>query len=94
MKTHIQYRDIPKAERKSLAAEAYRRSGYLRTVRFASIFIPILLGGAFANEFGPADQFLAQVAMSVAAALMLCLAIWESLGRPKLKAEVERLKNA
>jgi hypothetical protein len=82
MKTPLVYREIPRAERKLLAAEAYRRSKTLRMIRFAAVFLPILLGGALTQEVG------------VSAAVVLCFAIWESIGRPKLRAEVERLRNA
>lgn len=94
MKTRIEYRDIPKAERKSLAVEAIRQSKALRMIQYASIMIPIMLGGAVAKEFVLPHHFFERLGITVGAALLVSLLIWESLGRPKLRAEIERLKNS
>ena len=94
MKSHMSYREIPKAERKLLASEAYRNSRALRTIRFATVFMPIFVGGALAKEFAPADNFAMSLLAAVGFASVICAAIWEILGRPKLRSEIERLKNA
>lgn len=94
MKTPLAYREIPRAERKLLAAEAYRRSKTLRTIRFVAVFLPILLGGALTQDVGPIDNLLLRLSISISAAVALCFVIWQSIGQPKLRAEVERLKNA
>ena len=95
MNSPIKYRDIPREERKRLAAEVYRRTPRLRTIRFAAVFLPILLSGLLANYFFPkSGQFLSRLSVVVVIALILCAIIWESIGHPRLKAEVEKLKNA
>jgi hypothetical protein len=94
MTTHVNYRDIPKEERKRLASEAYRRTPRLRTVRFAAVFLPILFSGLLADYIVPRNgPFLYRLAVVVVFALILSASIWETLGRPRLKVEVEKLEN-
>jgi hypothetical protein len=95
MNTHIRYAEIPKEERKQLEAEAYRQSPKLRTVRFAALLLPVALSIAPTDHFTPPDSSLfVHLVIRVACALVLSAMIWETIGRPKLKAEVEKLKNA
>ena len=95
MTTHINYRDIPKEERKRLATEAYRRTPRLRAVRFAAVFLPILLSGPLSDYVVPKNgPFLPHLSVAVVFALILSASIWETLGRPRLRTEVEKLKNA
>lgn len=95
MTTHVNYRDIPKEERNLLAAEAYRRTPRLRVVRFAAAFLPILFSRLLADYVVPRNgPYISRLAVVVAFALILSASIWETLGRPRLRAEVEQLKNA
>ncbi|WP_157693928.1 hypothetical protein [Opitutus sp. GAS368] len=95
MTTHVNYRDIPKEERKRLESEAIHRTPRLRTVRFAAVFLPVLFSGLLANYIVPSNgPFLSRLAVVVVFALILGVSIWETLGRPRLKIEVEKLKNA
>lgn len=93
--THVNYRDIPKEERRQLATEVFRLTPWLRTVRFAAVFLPISFSGLLADQIVPRNgPYLSRLAVVVVFALILGASIWETLGRPRLKAEVEKLKNA
>jgi hypothetical protein len=93
MNTHIGYSDIPKEERKQLAAEVYRLNPKLRAVRFAALLAPILFSGLFTDSVLPKDTSpLLHWVVRLVFALALCAIIWESSGRLQLKAETEKLK--
>ena len=95
MNTRVNYRDIPKDERKRLATEVYRLTPRLRTIRFAAIFLPILFSGLLTDSVVPkGGPLLPRLGIRVLFSVILCAAIWETLGRPRLKSEVEKLKNA
>ena len=94
MKTHTTYREILKEERKALAVEAYRVSPNLRMIRFMAWFIPFVFAAALSREFPPGKDLVVSFGVTVPSALILSVLIWEVFGRPRLRAEVERIKNA
>jgi hypothetical protein len=93
MKTYVHFRDIEKAERKRLAAEAVREPR-LRATLFAAIVVPSLLSGPLANCVVQGGGPLARVSARFVAALVLAALIWEVFGRHRFRAAVEKLKNA
>jgi hypothetical protein len=95
MNPSISYSDISKEERKQLAAEAYRRNPALRAIRFASIFVPILVSGSFANYVAPSgDLSFLRLGAAIAGAVLVNVLIWEAFGRRRLRVEIEKLKRA
>ena len=94
MKTYIYYRDIDKGERKRLAMEASKQPR-LRVILFVSILIPLLLSGVLADSIvsknGP---FWEHLVVRLVSALILAGIIWEIFGRRRLRADIEKLKNA
>lgn len=94
MKAHIPYREIPKTERKALAVEAYRLSPYLRTVRFIAFLIPMVLAAVLSRGVSPGNDLSGSLVVTVLPALVLSAIIWEIFGRPRLRTEIERIKNA
>ena len=95
MSPYVSYRDIPKEERKRLTTEVYRLTPRLLTVRFAAVFLPILFSGLLADYIAARNgPFLSRLAIVIASTLILSALIWETLGRSRFKAEVEKLKNA
>jgi hypothetical protein len=94
MTTYVRFRDIEKGERKRLSAEASRQP-HLRAALFAAIFVPLLLSGPLADYVAPMGSLsLAHFGARLVAALILAAIIWEIFGRRRLKADVEKLKNA
>ena len=95
MNMHISYTDIPKDERRKLGVEAFRQAPHLRVVLFAAVFISILFS-SFVADYGLSKSvpFLDRLGFVVICAPIMSVIIWTILGRRRLKAEVERLKNA
>jgi hypothetical protein len=94
MKTFVSYPEIPATERKALAVQAYRRSRPLRAIKFTAFLLPFFCYLAFSEEFARGASIPVRMLVGLAPALVLSLLIWEIWGRPKLRAEIERIKNA
>jgi len=93
MKSRIPYSEIAKAERRALAAEAYRTSPTLRRVRFLAFFIPFMFAAALSRELALGKDIQSRLVVTLPSAGILCVLIWEVFGRPRLRAEIERIKN-
>jgi hypothetical protein len=95
MNPYIAYPQIPSDERERLCKEAYRNSKSLRTIRFTAVFASLLFSGAFTGQLLLGGWVpLTHIAIRIAASLVICGAIWGIFGQPKLRAAVEKLKNA
>lgn len=95
MNTRVHYRDIPKAERKLLAAEVYRLTPILRIMQLAVVLFPVIFSGFLVDFIAPkSESILVRVAVVAVSAAILSTIVWGIFGRPMLKAEVEKLKNA
>ena len=106
MLAQVSYAEIPKDEKKRLAAEAFRLTPGLRKLRllavFVSAFVSSLVSGAIGDRLisrrAPFESitaaFVAQWLIALAVALILYAILWESFGRHRLKAAIKKLKNA
>jgi len=94
MTTQVSHSDIPKAEMKRLEAEVYRRSSKLRAVRFAAFLVPLLAYVSLAREVVLRNEPLPRLLVCLPFAAALSWIIWRLFGRPALRVEVERLRNA
>jgi hypothetical protein len=92
MEAYVRFRDIEKGERKRLAAEVMRRPR-LRAALFAAVIAPILLSGPLADSVAPRGRPLEDIVARMVAAFLLAAIIWETFGRRRLRADVEKLKN-
>jgi len=94
MSPPVRYNDIPTEERKHLASEALRSARSLRTVQFTASFLPLLLSGSLADLVLPkGGPFLPHLGVRVIFAVILYAISWAIIVRPRLRAEVEKLKN-
>ncbi len=95
MNLSIRSVDIPMEGRKRLAAEAYRQSPQLRKMRLLACVLPVMFSSVPTDYFAPYGiPMLVHLGIRIACALALGAIIWETIGRRKLNAEVERLQNA
>ena len=73
---------------------AYHKKPKLRVVRFAALLVPMMFSGLLTDYVVSKDgPFLLRLGFHVLFAVGLCVIVWELFGRPKLQAEVEKLKN-
>jgi hypothetical protein len=93
MNAYVTYADIPRAERKQLAAEAYRQTASLRRILFGLLFGAVVCAGPLFNLVLPKLGFLPDFGVRVAGSVMLYAIAWEVFGRRRLEAAVEKLKN-
>lgn len=90
----VRYEDIPKAERRRLATEVYRSSRSLKVITLLAILMPVLLVAPLGRSFIPKDVSReARLGIQILATVVLCVSFMELVARPKLRAEVEKLKN-
>ena len=94
-KIPVSYRDIPKQERTRFVETAYHQKPRLRVVRFAAFLVPMMFSGLLTDlVVSKAGPFLLRLGFHILFAVGLCVIVWEIFGRPRLHAEVEKLKNA
>jgi hypothetical protein len=95
MNMHINYADIPKEERKRLGTKAFHETPQLRVVLFTAFFISFLFSSFFADSvLSKSVPFLDRLGFVAICTSILSVIIWTTFGRRRLKAEVERLRNA
>ena len=95
MNSRVNFRDIPKEESKRLAAEVFRQNPKLRIIQWVGVVVPIVVSAELTSSIVSKDgPFLLRLAISVSIAVALCAVIQEVFVRPRLKVEIERLKNA
>jgi hypothetical protein len=92
---HISYRDIPKEERKRLATKAFDLTPRLRNLQFVSVVVPMVVSGVITDSIVPKhDAFMSRLGVCVLIALVLCAIVQQFFVQPRLKAAIEKLKNA
>ncbi len=95
MNPYMSYRDIPRAERKELARQAYRQTPALRRLMHGSMLAMPFIGGAMARHLlPPSPSFPVRLGVDIACSLIVWTILWETFGRRRLKAEVEKLANS
>lgn len=77
-----------------LAADAFRASPHLRTIRSIAFFVPFVLAAGLARAFPPGKDLALSLGVTLPSALLLSALIWALFGRPRLVAEIERMKIA
>ena len=93
MTSYISYRDIPKGERKRLAKEALRLPR-IRAIWIPSFFVILLVAGLITDRIVPRQAMLAHLVVDVAIAMTLYAICYALLIGPRLKIEIEKLRNA
>ena len=97
MSAFVPYADIPKDERQRLAKDAYREEPVIRIILFAGIMGSIVFSDIVVryvvSRHGPMT-LPKHLGLRLAAALFFTGIVWESFGRRRLKAAVEKLKNS
>jgi len=95
MKSHINYAEIPKPERKRLAREVYRVSRKLRRLRAAEVFTAVVVSGFLVDFILPKEELIwVRLSVGIAGAWILAALFWRVFVCRALKDEVEKLKNA
>jgi phosphatidylglycerophosphate synthase len=100
MSTTVSYRDIPRAERRRLGKEVFCQPRWFLSL-FALYFVSLLLANFLCGYIAPSPGLFSKagpILENLAARIMITLVpvavIWETMGRRRFNAAVEKLKNA
>ena len=98
MKTILTYGEIPASERNQLRKEALSKSKTLRALNFAAFLVPYILSVLLIEYILPMGPSLLRVGIRLGVQLLVGLALCALFVRlfvqPRLRAEIEKLKNS
>lgn len=94
MPSYVQYREIPKPERKQLAAEVRHTSRRVRNTTAAIVVVSIIAGTNLGYFIVPKPASWAiQLISGVLCAVIVFWLLWQAFGAALLRKEVERKRN-